>query len=274
MSTINSYPPKTAIELQDMDTQTRLRPKANKSTTGPSIAEPSTLDGSSEIRGKLPKVADEDTETEVDDGFDVISYWAIGASVWFATLALPLLLFPRLLLFLSQTRPAGQSLLAKASHRHDQHYDDLSPLESFLCTQLGLGIVVVMGLCLLAIPSPSTQKDFPALSPYTSLPNATPSTFTESLRLPITLLISTLLALSGFLAYNTPSSAIGSGLTTLLALGNGCMGVWGWWVGAFGVSAGYRSKKTGADKRTSSFPFKNKYAASEQKKEWKKTHRE
>ncbi|KAJ9119584.1 hypothetical protein QFC22_003293 [Naganishia vaughanmartiniae] len=159
MSTINSYPPKTAIELQDMDSQARLRQKANKSTTGPSITSVPNSEDSDGIRGKLPKAADEDAETEVDDGFDAISYWAIGASG------------------------------------------------------------------------------------------------------------------CAFLAYNTPSSAIGSGLTTLLALGNGFMGVWGWWVGAFGVSAGYRSKKTGADKRTSSFPFKNKYAASEQKKEWKKTHR-
>jgi hypothetical protein len=69
----------------------------------------------------------------------------------FAALALPLLLFPRLLLFLSQTQPAGASILAKASHHRDQHYDDLTPLEKFLCTQLGLGITVVMGLCLLAV---------------------------------------------------------------------------------------------------------------------------
>jgi hypothetical protein len=66
-------------------------------------------------------------------------------------LALPLLLFPRLLLFLSQTRPAGESFLSKASNHRDQHYDDLTPLEKFLCTQLGLGIMVVMGLCLLAV---------------------------------------------------------------------------------------------------------------------------
>jgi hypothetical protein len=181
----------------------------------------------------------------------------------FAALALPLLLFPRLLLFLSQTQPAGASILAKASHHRDQHYDDLTPLEKFLCTQLGLGITVVMGLCLLAvrfavaqlnlpfadrtslqIPSPATPRDFPGLSPYTSLPNATSTSFSSSLRLPITLLISTLLALSSFLSYNTPSRAVGSGLTTLLTLGNGIIGIWGWWVGAFGVSAGLRSKKT------------------------------
>lgn len=89
---------------------------------------------------------------------------------------------------------------------------------------------------------------------------------------------------------------MGSGLTTLLTLGNGAIGIWGWWVGAFGVSAGLRSKKTvcglssflcqdvahhvmfaifqGADKRTSAFPFKNKTAASEQKKVWKKEHQQ
>lgn len=82
MSAINSYPPKTAIELQDMDSQARLRQKTNKSTAGPSITEASSLDDGNEIRAKLPKVADEHMDTEVDDGFDVISYWAIGASGW------------------------------------------------------------------------------------------------------------------------------------------------------------------------------------------------
>ncbi|KAJ9092004.1 hypothetical protein QFC19_008872 [Naganishia cerealis] len=170
MAAITGYPPNTAIELQDMDSQPRLRQNANKSTVEPPVGSTSTPLESDDIHAKLPHVSDEDVDTEADDGFDVISYWAIGASIWFAILALPLLLFPRLLLFLSQTRPEGTSFLAKAAQSHGQHYDDLSPLEKFLCTQLGLGIVVVMG--------------------------------------------------------------------------NGSMGVWGWWVGAFGVSAGLRSKKT------------------------------
>ncbi|KAI5452349.1 hypothetical protein NCC49_000910 [Naganishia albida] len=269
----SGYPPKTAIELQDMDSQSRLRQKAGN-VSGQTAGVSSTTDSQDSIREKLPHALEEDARSLDDDGFDVISYWAIGASAWFATLALPLLLFPRLLLFLAQTRPAGESFLSKSSHHRDQHYDDLTPLEKFLCTQLGLGIVVVMGLCLLAIPSPATPRDFPGLSPYTSLPTATAAPFSASLRLPITLLISTLLALSSFLAYNTPSVAVGAGLTTLLTLGNGAIGIWGWWVGAFGVGEGLRSKKTGADKRTSSFPFRNKNAASEQKKAWRKEHQQ
>jgi hypothetical protein len=82
MSAINSYPPKTAIELQDMDSQSRLRQKTNKSTSESSSAGTPVLNDSNEIRAKLPKTTDEDAEPEVDDGFDVISYWAIGASVW------------------------------------------------------------------------------------------------------------------------------------------------------------------------------------------------
>ena len=76
---------------------------------------------------------------------------SIFLALRFAALALPLLLFPRLLVFLSQTQPEGTSFLSKASHHRDQHYDDLTPLEKFLCTQLGLGVTVVMGLCLLAV---------------------------------------------------------------------------------------------------------------------------
>lgn len=44
----------------------------------------------------------------------------------------------------------------------------------------------------------------------------------------------------------------------------------GLWVIMFGGGQGRRSKKTGADKRTSNFPFENKESARAVKKEEKK----
>lgn len=42
------------------------------------------------------------------------------------------------------------------------------------------------------------------------------------------------------------------------------------WIILFGTGGGRISRKTGADKRTSSFPFGNKESASARKKQWSK----
>lgn len=77
----SGYPPKTAIELQDMDSQSRLRQKAgNVSSQTAGVS--STTDSQDPIREKLPHALEEDAQSLDDDGFDVISYWAIGASAW------------------------------------------------------------------------------------------------------------------------------------------------------------------------------------------------
>ncbi|KAG9097195.1 hypothetical protein FRC06_007854 [Ceratobasidium sp. 370] len=65
-------------------------------------------------------------EGEADD----LSTWAWLSAFWLLALAACLLLFPRLLLFVS-TPPGG---LARES---------LTSLEQFLATQLGIGLVVV-----------------------------------------------------------------------------------------------------------------------------------
>lgn len=58
----------------------------------------------------------------------------------FALLSLPLLLFPRILVFFSQTPPA-QSLLQQQQQSREDHYDDLTPLERFLALSLSLGLL-------------------------------------------------------------------------------------------------------------------------------------
>jgi uncharacterized membrane protein YuzA (DUF378 family) len=92
-------------------------------------------------------------------------------------------------------------------------------------------------------------------------------------------------SLSAFLAYNTKS--VGS-LASIVFVGAGIIGLCGTWAvrsvepfysraidgfnivqAIFGASSSV-SRKTGADKHTSSFLFGNKSAASVQKKEWRK----
>jgi hypothetical protein len=76
-------------------------------------------------------------------------------------------------------------------------------------------------------------------------------------------------ALSAFYLYTQVaygfSFAYGSGLviSSLLA----CVGIW---VSLFGTEKGRISKTTGADKRTSGFPFANSESAREKKKESKR----
>lgn len=82
MPSSSGYPPKTAIELQDMDSQSRLRQKAGNVSDHPLAGGPSATDDQDPIRAKLSHATDEDAESLDDDGFDVISYWAIGASAW------------------------------------------------------------------------------------------------------------------------------------------------------------------------------------------------
>lgn len=87
MSTTTGYPPKTAIELQDMDAQSRLRRKPSNAASGASN-EAFGATASDLIQAKLPFVSKNEAESLEDmddDAFDVISYWAMGASAWSVT---------------------------------------------------------------------------------------------------------------------------------------------------------------------------------------------
>ncbi|KAI1795859.1 hypothetical protein LXA43DRAFT_690784 [Ganoderma leucocontextum] len=149
--------------------------------------------------------------------------------------AIPLLLYPKLLLFLSETGTEPRTAL--------------TPLESFLAWNTGIMLTALAVALVFNIPSgPEVlhprrwSPDHPLLEPMSSA----------------CLLIS-------FLSYNT--SSVGS-LGFLISLGSGTIGLWGLWAILFAGSSSI-SRKTGADKRTSRFIFGNKAAASSKKKEWK-----
>jgi hypothetical protein len=138
------------------------------------------------IRSKLPLrgtgQGNQSKETDhEEEGFDVIGYWAIASVCWYAidatvcalgkslistsptishrlfVMAIPLLLFPRLLAFISQSPAPFQHLSTSSSsgsgkHSRGSHYDDLTPLEKVLAQQLGWGCVGV-GVVLACIVS-------------------------------------------------------------------------------------------------------------------------
>ncbi|KAF9013874.1 hypothetical protein BDQ17DRAFT_1230886, partial [Cyathus striatus] len=156
-------------------------------------------------------------------------------------LASCLVLFPRLLLFISE---AGSDT---------DHRTALTPLESFLALHFGIFLSALALALVLNIPTSAPPV------PYTD----TPVPYHPLLG-PLTLAS----VISAFLAWNTKS--VGP-LASVVFTGSSTIALWGLWVIVFGNES-LKSKKTGADKRTSAFIFGNKSAASVQKKRWRKEH--
>ncbi|KAG8713490.1 hypothetical protein FRC11_011979 [Ceratobasidium sp. 423] len=193
---------------------------------------------SSDEEELMPKAV---LEGEADD----LSTWAWVSATWLVFLATCLLIFPRFLLFLS-TPPGALSR------------ESLTPLEQFLSTQLGIGLLVVSFALVTSIPS---HHPADAERQYGS-------TLNHPLLIPLT----TGFGFIAFLAYNKPVDEVGS-LGFLVFMGNGLCALYGSYLILFNGPT-VRSKKTGADKHTSAFLFGNKNAASVQKKKWRKEHGE
>ncbi|KAI0362126.1 hypothetical protein OH77DRAFT_1441368 [Trametes cingulata] len=188
--------------------------------------------------GNLESDAETDPENSgrpvVVDDETVILWWAWVSAILLIVLASALILFPRLLLFLSETGTERRVAL--------------TPLESFMALHTGILLFsVALGL-IFNIPS--------------NQPTARPSTTGH----PMLASLSGACVLISFIAYNTKS--VGA-LSFLVCLGSGTIGLWGIWAIVFSGTSSI-SRRTGADKHTSRFIFGNKAAASVQKKRWKK----
>ncbi|KAI0721069.1 hypothetical protein C8T65DRAFT_254556 [Cerioporus squamosus] len=173
------------------------------------------------------------TDGPKDDG--VVSAWAWASAALLCLVAFPLIVTPKLVLFLAGTERSTPT-----------------PLESFLAWNAGIilcaiAIALVMNVCV-----PSGLEDLTARHGAPGHPLLEP--------------LSAACLLISFISYNTTS--VGS-LGLLICLGTGAIGGWGFWAILFAGSSRI-SRKTGADKRTSRFLFGNRAAASSQKKEWKK----
>ncbi|KAL4251722.1 hypothetical protein ABKN59_004488 [Abortiporus biennis] len=188
---------------------------------------------------RTPSAVDSPAEITIDETDQTITWWAYGSTALLLCLAIPMILFPRLLLFASET---------SADRRNT-----LTNLEAFLSLNGGIILVALATALLFNIPSQ------PELQTTQEPPSGHP------LLLPLT----SACTIIAFLNYNTMSA---SSLGLLVFLGSAFIGGWGIWTILFAGSS-YRSKKTGADKHTSRFLFGNKAAASVKKKLWKEQQR-
>ena len=175
--------------------------------------------------------------------------YAYGTSAWLALEALPLLFTPKLIVTMAASEPRL-----------------ITDLETYLCRTLGLAFLTFSLLVLLltgALPltTDATRNGDINGSGTTSPtdPNAYP-----------TLVVTTVYhALTAFYLYAQLTYqwnfAFGAGIVG--STGLFCLGVW---TIMFGGSKGRVSKTTGADKRTSSYPFKSEESAKEKKRESKR----
>ena len=145
-----------------------------------------------------------------------------------------------MLIFFSQT-PPQTSQFATSSHVEldRDHYDALTPLESFLCLSLGLGLVAMALITVfvlvptyLAPLSTTTVDTTSGVSPE-SIPTKSPG------RVALLAVLVGLTSLMSVLSWN--SSSVGA-LGKAVSLGNGAVGIWGWWVIIFGGGRGLLSK--------------------------------
>ncbi|PVG00183.1 hypothetical protein CPB86DRAFT_813242 [Serendipita vermifera] len=166
--------------------------------------------------------------TSNNGAYSAVQVWALAVASLTVLITVPLLFFPRFLVFLVGTQGT------------------LTPLEQFLSYQLGVLLLALAAGSIMATPEDSSAAHIPSNHP---------------LMTPVTICA----ALSALIAWN--SKGIGS-LGVFVCIGTGIVGAWGFWTMLFAGSSHY-SRKTGADKRTSTYLFGNKKAASVQKKEWK-----
>ncbi|KAL0946578.1 hypothetical protein HGRIS_012780 [Hohenbuehelia grisea] len=185
-----------------------------------------------------PKPTDANVQPEDDQNDETIPVWTWASAILLLVMSACLTIFPRLLLFISETATG------------DERRPGLTPLEAFLALHFGIWLAATAAALVLNIPSTSTSA---------SAANSAPS---HPLLAPLTAAS----LLTSFISYNTNN--VGA-LSFIVFIGSGTIGLWGLWTILFAGSS-LVSRKTGADKRTSSFLFGNKSAASVQKKEWKK----
>jgi len=182
---------------------------------------------------------------------DVYYSYTFGTAGWLAIQALPLIVSPTIIITLLSPDVREPTLLEEYFSR------------SLGMTLLALGVMVI--LLTGSVPLTSSLSDTTNAgvttdpsdpkAPY-AVPTLTISFFYHS-------------AMS-FYCY-TRYTTSGQTAFALAALGSGLLATMGLWCQLFAASSGRISRKTGADKRTSGFPFGNKESHSAKKKEIGKT---
>lgn len=152
--------------------------------------------------------------------------------------------------------PSFLLLLVSTSGEGHVPATSLTPLESFLSTQLGL-LAFALSLSLIV--------SLPSIEPIAARVQ-NPTSYH-----PMLYPVAGASALASMISYNSAYSELRT-LGLLVSFSSGTMALWGIWVILFACE-GHVSKKTGADKHTSSWLFGNVNAASVQKRWWKRNKR-
>ncbi|KAF2706871.1 hypothetical protein K504DRAFT_459296 [Pleomassaria siparia CBS 279.74] len=175
---------------------------------------------------------------------DVYYFYSYGTAAWLATQAVPLIASPTMIV----------ALLSPEVR-------EASALEIYFSRVLGFSLITIGILNVLltgSVPLSSRLSEASGVSTSAEDPKA-------PYALPTMTITSAFHATYSFYMYTmwttSGSYAFGLGL-----LGSGFLSIVALWCILFASSNGRISRKTGADKRTSGFPFKNSEAASEKKK--------
>ena len=181
-----------------------------------------------------------------------------STAAWLTLQSLPLLLTPSLIASLTVPEPRR-----------------ISDLETYLCRTLGLTLLALATMILFLtgtfplVDSSSTtttsSKDATSETTDASVASSSRNVFATP-----TLLVTTVYhATSAFYLYTHVARGGTFGLASGMIGSTALFGL-GVWCLLFGGGKGRRSKSTGADKRTSGYPFRNEESAREKKKESKR----
>lgn len=199
--------------------------------------------------------------------------YALSTSAWGTLQSLPLLFAPRLIVSLCST---------------DTDARRTTDLESYLCRTLGLTLLalaasnlIFTGVIPIGPQSPSSTSASPTSTPSTSRsskdrlssgsdsgspPRRAGVAATNELGKATATVAVAFQAITAFYLYTQLMGGWSFAFTAGL-VGNGALFCFGTWTLLFGGDAARVSKTTGADKRTSGFPFGNSEAAREKKRE-------
>jgi hypothetical protein len=175
--------------------------------------------------------------------------YTLGTSAYFALQSLPLLLTPKLIV----------SLLATEART-------ITDLETYLCRTLALVLLSFAASIILLSGHVPLSNQLSAPISKAQEENGD-GNIKDPYAFPVLVITTTYHAFTSFYLYTQNtwggfSFGFGSGLVLSAVLT-----MLGGWVMMFGSEKGRISKSTGADKRTSSFPFSNAESASSKKKE-------
>ncbi|CAK9779852.1 hypothetical protein CC85DRAFT_303019 [Cutaneotrichosporon oleaginosum] len=155
-----------------------------------------------------------------EGAMDATSYYGLAAASWYTLLSLPLLLFPRLVLFFAAEDRATR--LSHSSMGMVVPGVDRGSISSFerpaRLTNLEALALRCMGVGLLALAAITVFVVVPAYKPHAPGRKA------------VTTVLALLGCVTAAVAYNAPLGA----LAVVTGVGNGIVGAWGWYAIMFG----------------------------------------